>query len=344
MTRLALVVPADLDAPSGGNRYDRARARALAELGTEVEQRLAPGRWPMATSGERDRLAELLLGPDPVLVDGLLACGAPTAVADAVDAGTRVHVLVHLPLALETGLSAQAAADLDAREGRALHAATGVLATSRWAADDLRARHDLQGVITVAVPGTDPAPTAAGSTPPLLLHLASVTPRKDQLTVVDALAQIRDLPWTADLTGPVNVDPGYADQVQASIDRYGLADRIRLTGSRSGPELEAAWDATDLLLLPSHAETWGMAVTEALARGIPAVVGLGTGAEEALGHAPDGSLPGAVVPPGDPGALAAALRDLLGPDRARAGAAASARGRGLSRWQDTARDVLEAVR
>jgi len=344
VTRLVLVVPADLDTPSGGNRYDRALAGALTELGTEVEHRPAAGRWPMATAGERDQFADLLLSPDPVLVDGLLACGAPTAVAAAVAAGTRVHVLVHLPLALETGLSPESAADLDAQEGRALHAATGVLATSQWAADDLRARHDLKGVIAVAVPGTDPAPAAAGSTPPRLLQLASITPRKDQLTVVDALDQIRDLPWTADLTGPLEIDSAYAGQVQASIDRYGLGDRIRLTGSRGGADLAAAWDATDLLLLPSHAETWGMAVTEALARGIPAVVGLGTGAEEALGHAPDGSLPGAVVPPGDSAALAAALRDLLGPDRARAGAAARARAQGLSRWQDTARDVLEAVR
>ncbi len=343
MTRLVLVIPADLDAPSGGNRYDTSLAKALAELGTEVEHRPAPGRWPMASSAERDHLAELLLGPDPVLVDGLLACAAPAAVAGAVDAGTRVHVLVHLPLGLETGLSAETAADLEALEGRALHAATGVLATSHWAADDLRTRHGLDGV-AVAVPGTDPAPPATGSTPPLLLQLASITPRKDQLTVIEALALIRDLPWTADLTGPLDGDPEYSGQVQASIDRHGLADRVRLTGPRTGTALHAAWAATNLLLLPSHAETWGMAVTEALARGIPAIVGLGTGAEEALGHAPDGSLPGAVVPPGDSAALAAALRDLLGPGRERASDAAGARGRGLNRWQDTARDVLEAVR
>jgi len=54
-------------------------------------------------------------------------------------------------------------------------------------------------------------------------------------------------------------------------------------------------------------------------------------------------VPGAAVPPGDPAALAAALRDLLGPGRERAAAAARARRATLARWQDTARDVLEAV-
>jgi glycosyltransferase involved in cell wall biosynthesis len=341
--RLVLVVPEDLEAASGGNRYDSALARALTELGTEVEQRPAAGRWPTATAGQQDRLAELLTGPDPVLVDGLLACSAPAAVRAAVGSGVRVHVLVHLPLALETGLSVEAAAAREALERQALRAATGVLATSRWAAQDLNRRHGLDRV-AVAVPGTDPAPAAAGSRPPLLLQLASVTPRKDQLTVVRALAQLPELAWQADLTGPLENDPAYVTRVRQAIEQHGLAGRVRLTGPRGGPDLEAAWNRTNLLLLPSHAETWGMVVTEALARGIPAVVGRGTGAQEALGRAPDGSLPGAIVPPGDPGALAAALRELLGAGGARAADAARARGQELNRWQDTARDVLEAVR
>lgn len=345
MTRLALVVPADLEAPTGGNRYDQALARALGELGAEVEQRPAPGAWPVATEPEQDRLAELLraAGADgPVLVDGLLACGAPGPVAAAVAAGARVFILVHLPLALETGLSPEAATQLQALERRALHAATGVLATSHWAAADLQDRHALDAV-AVAQPGTDPAPAATGSSPPRLLQLASVTPRKDQLGVVDALAQIQDLAWTADLTGPLDVDPGYTAQVRAAIGEHELTDRVRLTGPLGSAALPAAWDAVDLLLLPSRAETWGMAVTEALARGIPAVVGRGTGAEEALGHAPDGSVPGATVRPADPADLAGALRGLLGQGRERAVRAARDRGRALKRWPDTAQDVLVAL-
>jgi glycosyltransferase involved in cell wall biosynthesis len=343
VSRLVLVVPADLETPSGGNRYDHALALALVEHGTEVELRSAAGRWPVATAPDRDRLAELLKGPDPVVVDGLLACGAPTAVQHAVAQGARVHVLVHLPLALETGLSREAAAELEALERQALHAATGVIATSRWAAQDLCDRHGLDRV-EVALPGTDPAPAATGSVPPRLLQLAAVSPRKDQLTVVEALAQVRDLPWTADLTGPLDGDPAYTAAVRAAIDRHELTDRVRLTGPITGSVLHNAWAGTDLLLLPSHAETWGMVVTEGLARGVPAVVGLGTGAEEALGCTPDGIVPGAAVPPGDPAALAVALRDLLGSGRAGARAAARTRGRGLHRWYDTAYDVLEAVR
>ena len=295
--KLVLVVPAELEAPTGGNRYDQSLVAALGELSVEVELRRASGSWPMGTVDDRNRLARLMGGPGTVLVDGLLAGAAPDAVAAAVASGADVHVLVHLPLALETGLSAEAAAERSALERQALHAASSVIATSVWAAADLRQRHGL-ATVAVATPGTDPAPQATGSTPPKLFQLASVTPRKDQLGVVEALARLADQPWTADLTGAL--DPGYAAQVQAAIDRHGLGDRVRLTGPLEGPPLERLWDATDLLLLPSYAETWGMAVTEALARGIPAVVGRGTGAQEALGLAPDGSVPGAVVPPGEP--------------------------------------------
>jgi hypothetical protein len=340
--RLRIVAPSGLEAPTGGNRYDAALADTLEGLGVVVDRRSAAGRWPAGTAADRERLGGLLTGPDPVLVDGLVACGAPDAVAAAVAAGTPVHVLVHLPLALETGLDPARQDALDALERASLAAATGVVATSRWAAAHLRRHHGLAAV-AVATPGTDPAPAATGSTPPRLLQLATVVPRKDQLGVVAALDLVRDLPWTAELAGDVDADPDYTDRVCAAIEAHGLGDRVRLTGPLSGEALEAACDAADLVLLPSRAETWGMAVSEGLARGLPAVVGRGTGAEEALGRGPGGELPGAVVPPGDPVALAAAVRYLLGPGRERAVMAAKARRATLSSWRDTARDVLAAI-
>jgi glycosyltransferase involved in cell wall biosynthesis len=252
-----------------------------------------------------------------------------------------------------------------------------VLATSRWAAADLRNRHGLN-VVAVATPGVDPAPPSTGSTPPRLLQLASITPLKNQLTLIEALALIQDLPWTADLTGPLDVDPEYTAQVRAAIDRHRLADRVRLTGPVEGEGWHRMWDAANLLLMPSLAETWGMAVTEALAHGVPAVVSLGTGAQEALGSVECGKLhdhgkglivagqewwcgrlpgplgealgnhgggllPGVVVRPGDPVELGAAIRHLLGAGREPARRAALSRRPLLRTWQDTARDVIAAL-
>ncbi|HET7474867.1 MAG TPA: glycosyltransferase family 4 protein [Dermatophilaceae bacterium] len=335
--RLRFVVP-DLARPTGGNRYDQALSQALLSAGVDVDLIPVEGRWPVGDPGARDRLAAALCA-ELVLVDGLLACGAPDAVRQATAAGARVHVLVHLPLALESGLDARTAASRDALERQALAAATGTVATSRWCAEQVRSRHG-RAAVAVAQPGADPAAVAAGSDPPKLLHLAALTPLKDQLSVVAGLRLLTDLRWTAELTGPRDVDPGYAEKVRAAAGELGT--RVRLTGAKTGPELEAAFAGTDLLLLPSRAETWGLVVTEALARGIPALVSEGTGAVEALGLAPSGR-PGATVPSGDPPALAAAIARLLGPDRDRARRAALERRSALRTWADTAQDVLAAV-
>ena len=344
--RLVFVVPADLGTPTGGNRYDVALAGAMAELGTKVELRPAAGSWPAATPADQERLGHLLRADVPVLVDGLLACGAPRAVRDATavssPASAGVHVLVHLPLALESGLSRPVALRRNSLERSALRAATSVLATSQWAAADLRERHGLEAV-TVAAPGTDLAPASSGSTPPKLLQLAAISPLKNQLTFLEALALIPDLPWTANLTGRLDVDHEYTANVRAAIDRHGLTGRVQLTGPVSGEAWRRIWDGADLLVLPSHTEMWGLVVTEALARGVPAVVGLGTGAQEALATAPDGTLPGAAVPPDDPVALAAAIRHLLGPGRDLSRRAARLRRASLRSWRQTAQDVLKAL-
>ena len=69
--------------------------------------------------------------------------------------------------------------------------------------------------------------------------------------------------------------------------------------------------AADLVVAPSRTETYGMVVTEALARGIPVVGAEVGGLPEALGRTADGRLPGILVPPGDPAPLADALRRWL---------------------------------
>jgi glycosyltransferase involved in cell wall biosynthesis len=97
----------------------------------------------------------------------------------------------------------------------------------------------------------------------------------------------------------------------AELRRRADGDRIRFAGPLTGTDLDGAYAAADLLVLASHAETYGMVVTEALARGIPVLATDVGGLPEALGHAPDGSRPGLLVRPGDPAALAAALRRWL---------------------------------
>ncbi len=96
---------------------------------------------------------------------------------------------------------------------------------------------------------------------------------------------------------------------------------MRFPGPLTGADLARSYGAADLLVLASRAETYGMVVTEALARGLPVVAAEVGGVPEALGHGADGIRPGLLVPPDDPAALGAALRAWL--ERRRAAAAAA---------------------
>jgi glycosyltransferase involved in cell wall biosynthesis len=291
--RLRLVVPIDVEQPTGGNVYDLALADAMRHTGDAVD----------IVGCDPTDLAALLRDewPGTVLVDGLLACPRPGALA-----GIRPAVLVHMPLAWRPGVSSDEAAELDLLEAEALESASVVVATSRWSARYLAERHRLQGV-EVVPPGVEPAEVVDGSDPPLLVHVAAIAPHKNQLGLVRALAQLRELRWQARLVGPLDADPAYVAKVRQAIADAGLADRVRLTGVLPRA---AAWAGADLAVLPSLAEAYGMVVTEALARGIPAVVSDG-GPAEALGADSDGRRPGAVVPNDDPAALAAELRRWL---------------------------------
>ena len=95
------------------------------------------------------------------------------------------------------------------------------------------------------------------------------------------------------------------------------------------------------MVLASYAETYGMAVTEALARGIPVLATDVGGLPEAVGRAPDGGVPGILVPPEDPAALAAELRGWFGEADVRRRLKAAARGRraALDGWATTARSL-----
>jgi len=157
--------------------------------------------------------------------------------------------------------------------------------------------------------------------------VASVTPRKGQDLLVRVLEEeLAGLRWECTFVGAL---------VKPVAHRH---RGIRFVGPLVGDALATAYREADLFVLPSRAETYGMVVTEALARGVPVIATRVGGVPEAMGTAPGGALPGMLVPPEDPAALAAALRAwLTEPDvRERLRAAARQRRETLPAWSDTA--------
>ncbi|MET7620660.1 glycosyltransferase family 4 protein [Streptomyces sp. NPDC005408] len=347
-----VVLPGGVDdpaAPSGGNVYDRRLCDDLPRIGWQVHEHAVAGTWPQPGAAARDELAKILAESEPgslVLLDGLVACAVPDIVVPETER-LRIAVLVHLPLGDETGLAPARAAELDALERRTLSSVPAVVATSGWAARRLVTHHGLDPArVHVAAPGVDIAPQASGSDGASgLLCVASVTPRKGHFRLVEALAAVADLPWTCVCAGGLGQDPGYVGQLRALIEKTGLDDRVHLVGPQSGAELDASYAAADLLVLTSYAETYGMAVTEALARGIPVLATDVGGLPEAVGRAPDGSVPGILVPSQDPVALATALHRWFGEPALRRRLKAAARGRraALDGWRTTVWNLAGAL-
>jgi glycosyltransferase involved in cell wall biosynthesis len=343
-----VVVPGDIDDVarcSGGNAYDRRLCHDLAADGRAVHQWPVAGTWPHPDAAARAALAATLAGiPDgaAVLVDGLVACGVPEVVGPAARRLALV-VLVHLPLGDESGADPA----LVGRERETLAAAAAVVATSPWTARRLAVLHGLDPErIAVAPPGVDPAPLAPGTDGAShLLCVGSITPTKGQDLLVDALATVAALPWTCSLVGPVRRDPAHVAAVRAAVARHGLDARVRIEGPTTGTRLDAAYRAADLLVVPSRAETYGMVVTEALARGIPVLATTAGGLVETLGHDHDGRTPWIVVPPDDVAALGVALKSWLDEPLLRNGLRRAARARRgmLDRWEVTSRCVAAAL-
>ncbi len=186
------------------------------------------------------------------------------------------------------------------------------------------------------LPGTEPASLAGGSGGPglALLCVASLTPRKGHLVLLDALAGLRDLSWQLTCVGSPDRDPPTARAIRAAIGRLGLEPRVRLVGEQAESGLQPFYAAADLFVLASYHEGYGMALAEALARGLPVV-------STTAGAIPD-TVPAAaaiLVPPGDPAALAAGLRRVLsGPNvRERLAAGARAARDALPTWADAVR-------
>jgi glycosyltransferase involved in cell wall biosynthesis len=335
----------DREHPTGGNVYNRALIAELRTLGIDVRLQKLAGPWPDGDASTHLALARALRSNPACLVDGIVACGSPDVVAAAVESGHSVTIVVHLPLSEEYGVEPARRQRYALLESRAVHAASGVLCSSRWAAGELSSRYG-RGDVGIAVPGVTPAAATPGSQDPGTPHflsVASLTPTKDQRTVVRALAQLVDLSWTADLVGSDRVDANYAARVRAEIAEAGLAERITVPGELVGQALDQAWEVADLLLLTSRVETYGLVVTEALARGIPAIVSAGTGAVEALQEgATTTETPGTAVPAADPESLATVLRSWLTEPVLRHSwrQAALARRDTLRGWQQTAEAVV----
>jgi glycosyltransferase involved in cell wall biosynthesis len=332
---IALLVPGPFDTISGGYIYDRRLVEGLRANGHDVQVVELTGRHPLPDD-EATGSARHALGAVPasarIIVDGLcLPAFAPLA-DDLVQ--RRAVGLIHHPTALEHGNPGEVRDALRAAELALFPRLVRLVATSNLTAQRLAPEFGVEPAkVGVVEPGTDPVPRSTGSGKGCsILALGSLIPRKGHDVLMRALATLTDLDWRLTVAGGAR-DPVYAHGLRALAEELGIAQRVDFPGEVDGAVLEALWQGADLFALASHWEGYGMAVAEALARGLPVAVTAGGALADLVPVEA-----GVVSPPGDVVSLGRAMRRAIFDTDLRAAMADAAwqAGQALPRWEDRA--------
>lgn len=345
MKRVAFAVPGDLATPTGGYGYDRRVIAELRALGWQVDIVSLGEGFPRPSAEQRTiALSRLESLPEdvPIIVDGL-ALGALPEEAERISGRAPLIALVHHPLALETGLSRVDVDTLFESERTALAAAHSVIVTSSYTSERLSEDYDVPPEsITVAPPGTDRGTPANGSNDGTvrLMSVGAIVPRKGFDVLIAALAPIAHLPWRLTIAGDLTRDEATAAKLHADILKHRLADRVDLPGALSQDQLGPLYAASDIFVLASHFEGYGMAYTEAMAHGLPII---GTTGGATMDTVPPNA--GVLVDPGNVKALTRALRMLIENENERRWFASGAleAADDLPTWKETARIVADAI-
>jgi len=310
MSDFTLIVAGDPGQLTGGYVYDARIVEALRADRWQIDVIGLDGRFPepdAVASHALDSALTTLPDGSRAVIDGLAMSGLP-AIVERHASRLSITALVHHPLADETGLGAPEQQRFRISETRALAAVGSVIVTSVYTARRLADFAVPAEKIAVIEPGVEIGQLASGdgSGTPRLLCIATITPRKGQDLLVEALASLTSLPWQCDLIGDLDRAESYVGKVREAIDKHQLGERVHLLGSQSSERLSSYYRQADLFVLPSHYEGYGMVITEALAHGLPVITTTGG----ALAHTlPDAA--GIKVPPGDVTALRDALRRML---------------------------------
>lgn len=332
--RATLLVPGPIDTVSGGYGYDRRMLAEWGKAGHDVTVAELAGQHPVpdAAAEEAAEMAWRAAEGVPV-IDGL---GLPafSAVSSAFAAREAVG-LIHHPVSLEAGLTPEQAAMLGAIERDLFGKLPRIVVTSETTAETLVAEFGVaREKISVVVPGTDPAPQASGSGGETchILAVGSLTPRKGHDMLLRALARLFDLDWRLTIAGGP-LDSVTAHGLAALAEELEITQRVTFAGVVVDAALDALWDSADIFALATRYEGYGMAIAEALARGLPVAI-------------TDGGAAGRLVPPeagavcgiDDLATYSKALRRMIFDTELRTQMAAAARAAGaaLPGWEGQA--------
>jgi glycosyltransferase involved in cell wall biosynthesis len=180
-------------------------------------------------------------------------------------------------------------------------------------------------------------PVARDWSPPRLLSVGRLVYQKGLDLTARALADLKHLDWEWVIAG----DGSFRPELEKMCRELGIADRVKLVGWQSKPDLTRHYGQANLFVFPSRHEGMPNAVLEAMSSGLPVIASRIAGNEELV--LPDET--GLLFPTESVADLHSALLELI-PDAARCmqmGAAGRARVKALYSWQGVADQYAELL-
>jgi glycosyltransferase involved in cell wall biosynthesis len=344
---VTLFVPGNFPATTGAIVFDTQLAEHLRGLGHSVTIVRVAGAHPMPDATARASAAALWQAhrrqtpPGAAVIDGFCLY-AFDGLEESLQA-TGAIGMVHHPMSLEPQLPQAERDAFAAIERRILPRLARIVVPSESTRSRLAAALMLPATsVDLLTPGILDAARSSGSGGRRchLLSVGSLIPRKGHDTVLRALTGLVDLDWILTICGDEAIDPDHAAALRALAQDAGLGSRVVFAGACAPDRLEQLWQAADIFVSGSCFEGYGMAVAEAVRRGLPLAVSDGAAATEVIPL--EGSV---IVQSGDHVQLSKALRRLIFsvPLRLALADASWEAGRAFPSWADQARNFADLL-
>ncbi len=303
---ITLLIYGSIDTVSGGYLYNRQLVHYLREQGDKVEILSLPYRnyWAHLQDNFSAEFHQILTNlQTDILIQDEMNHPSLAWINSQIPRPFPIVSLVHLLRATERHPKSQRAF-YHAVEDRYLRSVDGLIVTSQTTETEIKSRFQIEKPTVVAVPAGDrfgslmPNPTREPHNNLRLLYVGNVIRRKGLHTILEAMALATNTELS--VVGPLDVEPGYTQEIEQLITRHSLQARVQLHGALDGDALIKQYRQADLFVMPAYYESFGIVYLEAMGFGLPAVGTTGGAAHELITHKQNGFL----IEPDDYRALA----------------------------------------
>ena len=270
------IVPGDIDQLTGGFIYAKRIINELRLIGRNVILHELSGELPNEDTPAKISAKMILdqVSDNDIVIIDWLGIIAFEKVLEIHHLRVIFIALIHNPVHIDS-LSFRKI-NFEAFEIKFLSMFQQVIVTSEYTAELLR-KYTKELEINTVNPGIDiPAKIndsyISNSKHTIkILSVGSLIPRKGIVVLIEALSQLKEIKWELICVGNVNRNKEYVENIKMKISSFNLIDRIKFTGNVSPQKLSKLFQSSDIFVLPSYFESYGMVLAEAMIYSLPII-------------------------------------------------------------------------